>query len=44
MQSTIEGGCKLGCLAFVCDSASVTPMSDLAGPQGQEDSSVRAAA
>jgi len=32
--STIEGGWKLGCLAFTCDTANVTPMSDLVGPQG----------
>lgn len=34
MLSTIEGGWKLGCLAFTCDTAHVTPMSDLVGPQG----------
>ena len=32
--STIEGGWNLGCLAFTCDTANVTPMSDLVGPQG----------
>ncbi len=31
---TIEGGWKLGCLAFTCDTANVPPMSDLVGPQG----------
>jgi hypothetical protein len=34
MLTTIEGGWKLGCLAFTCDTANVTPMSDLVGPQG----------
>ena len=34
MLSTIEGGWKLGCLAFTCDTANVTPMSDLVGPKG----------
>jgi phospholipase C len=34
MLSTIEGGWQLGCLAFTCDTANVTPMSDLVGPQG----------
>ena len=34
MLSTIEGGWKLGCLKFTCDTANVTPMSDLVGPQG----------
>jgi phospholipase C len=34
MLATIEGGWKLGCLAFTCDTANVTPMSDLVGPQG----------
>ena len=34
MLSTIEGGWKLGCLVFTCDTAHVTPMSDLVGPQG----------
>ncbi|WIG58764.1 MAG: hypothetical protein OJF49_001510 [Ktedonobacterales bacterium] len=34
MLATIEGGWKLGCLAFTCDSANVPPMSDLVGPQG----------
>jgi phospholipase C len=32
--ATIEGGWKLGCLAFTCDTANVQPMSDLVGPQG----------
>ncbi|MDP9285163.1 MAG: hypothetical protein M3P41_09485, partial [Actinomycetota bacterium] len=32
--ATIEGGWNLGCLAFTCDTANVTPMSDLVGPQG----------
>ena len=32
--ATIEGGWKLGCLAFTCDTANVPPMSDLVGPQG----------
>ncbi|HEY7982893.1 MAG TPA: alkaline phosphatase family protein [Ktedonobacterales bacterium] len=34
MLATVEGGWKLGCLAFTCDTASVAPMSDLVGPQG----------
>jgi phosphatidylinositol-3-phosphatase len=34
MLSTIEGGWNLGCLANTCDTAHVTPMSDLVGPQG----------
>lgn len=34
MLTTIEQGWRLGCLAFTCDSANVTPMSDLVGPQG----------
>lgn len=34
MLSTIEGGWGLGCLAFTCDTANVTPMSDLVGPKG----------
>jgi phospholipase C len=34
MLATIEGGWKLGCLAFTCDTANVQPMSDLVGPQG----------
>jgi phosphatidylinositol-3-phosphatase len=34
MLATIEQGWKLGCLAFTCDSANVTPMSDLVGPRG----------
>ena len=34
MLSTIEGGWKLGCLKFTYDTAHVTPMSDLVGPQG----------
>jgi phosphatidylinositol-3-phosphatase len=32
--STIEGGWNLGCLANTCDTANVTPMGDLVGPQG----------
>jgi len=32
--ATIQQGWQLGCLAFTCDSANVTPMSDLVGPQG----------
>jgi phospholipase C len=34
MLATIQQGWRLGCLAFTCDSANVTPMSDLVGPQG----------
>jgi len=34
MLATIEGGWKLGCLAFTCDTANVPPMSDLVGPKG----------
>ncbi len=34
MLATIEGGWKLGCLGFTCDTANVTPMSDLVGPKG----------
>jgi phosphatidylinositol-3-phosphatase len=34
MLATIEGGWKLGCLGFTCDTTNVTPMSDLVGPQG----------
>jgi phospholipase C len=34
MLSTIEGGWRLGCLQFTCDTANVTPMSDLVGPKG----------
>ena len=34
MLATIEKGWQIGCLAFTCDSANVTPMSDLVGPQG----------
>ena len=34
MLATIQRGWQLGCLAFTCDSANVTPMSDLVGPQG----------
>ncbi len=34
MLATIEGGWKLGCLAFTCDVANVQPMSDLVGPKG----------
>lgn len=32
--ATIEGGWKLGCLAFTCDTANVPAMSDLVGPKG----------
>jgi phosphatidylinositol-3-phosphatase len=34
MLATVEGGWKLGCLAFTCDTTNVQPMSDLVGPQG----------
>jgi phospholipase C len=34
MLATIQGGWKLGCLAFTCDTANVQPMSDLVGPKG----------
>ncbi len=34
MLDTIEDGWKLGCLKFTCDTANVTPMSDLVGPKG----------
>ena len=34
MLATIEQGWQIGCLAFTCDSANVTPMSDLVGPKG----------
>ncbi len=34
LLATIEGGWKLGCLAFTCDTANVPAMSDLVGPQG----------
>jgi phosphatidylinositol-3-phosphatase len=34
MLATIEGGWKLGCLAFTCDTTNVQPMSDLVGPRG----------
>lgn len=34
MLTTIQQGWQLGCLAFTCDSANVTPMSDLVGPRG----------
>ena len=34
LLATIQQGWQLGCLAFTCDSANVTPMSDLVGPQG----------
>jgi phosphatidylinositol-3-phosphatase len=34
LLATIEGGWKLGCLAFTCDTANVQPMSDLVGPKG----------
>ncbi|HKS69324.1 MAG TPA: alkaline phosphatase family protein [Ktedonobacterales bacterium] len=33
MLATIEGGWKLGCLAFTCDTANVPPMADLVGPK-----------
>jgi hypothetical protein len=33
MLATIEGGWKLDCLAFTCDTANVQPMADLVGPQ-----------
>lgn len=33
MLATIEDAWKLGCLAFTCDAANVTPMSDLVGPK-----------
>lgn len=32
--ATIEGGWKLGCLAFTCDTANVPAMSDLVGSKG----------
>jgi hypothetical protein len=32
--ATIEDGWNLGCLANTCDTANVTPMSDLVGPKG----------
>jgi phosphatidylinositol-3-phosphatase len=34
LLATIEGGWKLGCLGFTCDTANVSPMSDLVGPRG----------
>jgi phospholipase C len=34
MLATIEGGWRLGCLAFTCDTANVQPMNDLVGPKG----------
>ncbi|HEU5383429.1 MAG TPA: alkaline phosphatase family protein [Ktedonobacteraceae bacterium] len=34
LLATIEDGWKLGCLAFTCDTANVSPMSDLVGPRG----------
>ncbi len=34
MLATVEGGWKLGCLGFTCDTTNVTPMSDLVGPMG----------
>ena len=34
LLATIEGGWKLGCLAFTCDTDNVQPMSDLVGPKG----------
>jgi phospholipase C len=33
MLATIEGGWKLGCLAFTCDTDNVQPMADLVGPK-----------
>jgi phospholipase C len=33
MLATIEGGWKLGCLGFTCDTANVPTMSDLVGPK-----------
>jgi phospholipase C len=33
MLATIQGGWKLGCLAFTCDTANVPPMADLVGPK-----------
>ena len=32
MLATVEGGWKLGCLGFTCDTTNVTPMSDLVSP------------
>src|SRR5260221_5643895 len=34
MLATIEGGWKLGCLAFTCDTANVTRIGTLSGLQG----------
>ena len=34
MLASVEGGWKLGCLGFTCDTTNVTPMSDLVGPMG----------
>ena len=34
LLATIEQGWQLGCLAFTCDAANVSPMSDLVGPRG----------
>lgn len=31
--ATLEDGWKIGCLAFTCDTAHVTPMTDLVGPK-----------
>ena len=31
LLSTIEDGWNLGCLANTCDTANVTPMTDLTG-------------
>jgi hypothetical protein len=34
MLSTIEGAWNLGCLGFTCDTANVTPMTDLVNQNG----------
>ena len=34
LLATIQQGWQLGCLAFTCDSAHVSPMGDLVGPLG----------
>jgi phospholipase C len=34
LLSTIEGGWKLGCLAFTCDTTNVKPMTDLVNQNG----------
>ena len=34
MLSTVEGAWNLGCLAFTCDTANVTPMTDLVNQNG----------